>query len=194
VTGSANYFNNLADEGYGPMTVRAHNAALGYTQTFGAATVMDLRVGINRFSAFRPSNGLVLLGHKTSTLPASRPERTLRRYDTTSCQGTLRTRGLFHAAAGRYPVAVIYDGQADCFVPKCRGRKKEAGDTRWSVSLEGIATACCRGCQKEQVSCRGESRASRVTCGCLARLAALPTACIDEVDFDTNAHAEEHPQ
>jgi len=58
VAGSANYFNNLADEGYGPMTVHAHNAALGYTQTLGAATVLELRAGINRFSAFRPSNGL----------------------------------------------------------------------------------------------------------------------------------------
>ena len=163
--------------------------------TRAQATYMpDTVPPVNRSRRNLSRSLLILLGHKTSTLPASRPERTLRRYDTTSCQGTLRTRGLFHAAAGRYPVAVIYDGQADCFVPKCRGRKKEAGDTRWSVSLEGIATACCRGCQKEQVSCRGESRASRVTCGCLARLAALPTACIDEVDFDTNAHAEEHPQ
>ncbi|MEO7146042.1 MAG: carboxypeptidase-like regulatory domain-containing protein [Bryobacteraceae bacterium] len=58
VAGSPNYFNNLADEGYGPMTVRAHNAALGYTQTLGDATVLELRAGINRFSALRPSNGL----------------------------------------------------------------------------------------------------------------------------------------
>jgi Carboxypeptidase regulatory-like domain len=58
VSGSANYFGNLADEGYGPMTVRAHNAALGYTQTLGASTVLELRAGINRFSAYRPSNGL----------------------------------------------------------------------------------------------------------------------------------------
>jgi len=58
VAGSPNYFNNLADEGYGPMTVHSHNAAVGYTQTFGSATVLDLRAGVNRFSAFRPSNGL----------------------------------------------------------------------------------------------------------------------------------------
>jgi hypothetical protein len=58
VAGSANYFNNLADEGYGPMTVHSHNAALGYTQTLGAASVLELRAGVNRFSAFRPSNGL----------------------------------------------------------------------------------------------------------------------------------------
>ena len=58
VAGSPNYFNNLADEGYGPMTVHSQNAAIGYTQTFGSATVMDLRAGVNRFSAFRPSNGL----------------------------------------------------------------------------------------------------------------------------------------
>ncbi len=58
VAGSPNYFRNLADEGYGPMTVHAHNAALGYTQTLGTATVLELRAGVNRFSALRPSNGL----------------------------------------------------------------------------------------------------------------------------------------
>jgi hypothetical protein len=58
VAGSPNYFNNLADQGYGPMTVHSQNAAIGYTQTFGSATVLDLRAGVNRFSAFRPSNGL----------------------------------------------------------------------------------------------------------------------------------------
>lgn len=70
VAGSPNYFGNLADEGFGPMTVHAHNAALGYTQTLGAATVLELRAGINRFSALRPSNGL---GFNLTTLglPAS---------------------------------------------------------------------------------------------------------------------------
>ncbi len=58
VAGSPNYYNNLADTGYGPMTVHAQNIALGYTQAFGTATVMDLRLGVNRFTAFRPSNGL----------------------------------------------------------------------------------------------------------------------------------------
>ncbi len=70
VAGSPNYFNNLADEGYGPMTVRAHNGVIGYTQTIGAATVLELRAAVNRFSAFRPSNGL---GFKITDLgmPAS---------------------------------------------------------------------------------------------------------------------------
>ncbi|MGI8990498.1 MAG: carboxypeptidase regulatory-like domain-containing protein [Bryobacteraceae bacterium] len=70
VAGSPNYFNNLADEGYGPMTVHSQNAALGYTQTFGSSTVLEIRGGINRFSAFRPSNGL---GFKLTDLglPAS---------------------------------------------------------------------------------------------------------------------------
>jgi hypothetical protein len=70
VAGSPNYYNNLADTGFGPMTVHSHNVALGYTQTLGAATVLDLRAGINRFTAFRPSNGL---GFKLTTLglPAS---------------------------------------------------------------------------------------------------------------------------
>jgi hypothetical protein len=61
VAGSPNYFRNLADEGYGPMTVHAQNAAIGYTHTYGASTVLDLRAGVNRFSALRPSNGLGFL-------------------------------------------------------------------------------------------------------------------------------------
>jgi hypothetical protein len=70
VAGSPNYYRNLADVGFGPMTVHAHNAALGYTQTLGTATVLELRAGINRFSALRPSKGL---GYKLTTLglPAS---------------------------------------------------------------------------------------------------------------------------
>ncbi len=70
VAGSANYFNNLADEGYGPMTVHSQNAAIGYTQTFGSSTVLEIRGGVNRFEAFRPSNGL---GFKITDLglPAS---------------------------------------------------------------------------------------------------------------------------
>lgn len=73
VAGSPNYYRNLADVGFGPMTVHAHNAALGYTQTLGTATVLELRAGINRFSALRPSNGL---GYKLTTLgclPAQKP-------------------------------------------------------------------------------------------------------------------------
>jgi hypothetical protein len=69
VAGSPNYYNNLADTGYGPMTVHAQNIALGYTQALGAASVVDLRVGVNRFSAFRPSNGLGFLLTKLG-LPA----------------------------------------------------------------------------------------------------------------------------
>lgn len=65
VAGSPNYYNNLADTGFGPMTVHAHNAAFGYTQTLGAATVLELRAGVNRFNALRPSNGL---GFKLTTL------------------------------------------------------------------------------------------------------------------------------
>ena len=45
----------------GPFAERA----LGYSQTFGSATVLDLRAGVNRFTAFRPSNGL---GFKLTTL------------------------------------------------------------------------------------------------------------------------------
>jgi hypothetical protein len=65
VAGSPNFYNNLADTGYGPMTVHSQNAAIGYNQTFNSATVLDLHAGVNRFTAFRPSNGL---GFKLTTL------------------------------------------------------------------------------------------------------------------------------
>jgi hypothetical protein len=65
VAGSPNFFGNLADNGFGPMTVHSHNLALGYTQTIGSATVVELRAGVNRFNALRPSNGL---GFKLTTL------------------------------------------------------------------------------------------------------------------------------
>lgn len=57
VAGSPNYWHSLADQGFGPNTVHAQNAALGYTQTFGSSTVLELRGGVNRFGAFRPPNG-----------------------------------------------------------------------------------------------------------------------------------------
>lgn len=65
VAGSPNFYSNLADTGFGPMTVHAHNVAIGYTQTLGTATVLELRLGVNRFNALRPSNGL---GFKLTTL------------------------------------------------------------------------------------------------------------------------------
>jgi len=65
VAGSPNFFGNLADNGFGPMTVHSQNAAIGYTQTLGAASVLEVRLGVNRFNALRPSNGL---GFKLSTL------------------------------------------------------------------------------------------------------------------------------
>ncbi len=65
VGGSPNFFGNLADNGFGPMTVHSHNLALGYTQTLGTSTVMELRFGVNRFNALRPSNGL---GFKLTSL------------------------------------------------------------------------------------------------------------------------------
>ena len=58
ISGAINYFKNPADEGYGDFTVDGHNAAIGYTETVGTATVIDLRVGFNRFGAVRPSMGL----------------------------------------------------------------------------------------------------------------------------------------
>ena len=47
------------------MQVSVHNGVLGYTQTIGALTVVDLRVMYNRFQAYRPSQGL---GFQLTTL------------------------------------------------------------------------------------------------------------------------------
>lgn len=57
VYGDANLFGNPADEGGGTMTATGNNAVLGYTQTFGSGTVLDLRAGLNRFVASRPTQG-----------------------------------------------------------------------------------------------------------------------------------------
>jgi hypothetical protein len=65
VAGSPNYFHNLADNGLGPMNVHAHNGVIGYTQSLGSSTVLELRAGANRFTALRPSNGL---GFKVTSL------------------------------------------------------------------------------------------------------------------------------
>jgi len=56
--GDPNIFGNPADEGFGTLTAGGHNATLGYTQTIGSGTVLDLRAGFNRFVAYRPSQGL----------------------------------------------------------------------------------------------------------------------------------------
>ena len=56
--GDPNIFGNKADEGFGTLVAGGHNAVLGYTQTIGSGTVLDLRAGFNRFVAYRPSQGL----------------------------------------------------------------------------------------------------------------------------------------
>lgn len=53
-SGALNYFNNKAANAYGTMDWKTHNAVLDYTQTF-ASTVVDIRGGVNRFVAYRPS-------------------------------------------------------------------------------------------------------------------------------------------
>ena len=63
--GDPNYYGNDAGSGDGNMVVSVHNGVLGYTQTIGALTVVDLRVMYNRFQAYRPSQGL---GFQLTTL------------------------------------------------------------------------------------------------------------------------------
>ena len=53
--GDINYFNNPAINTWGTMQWTSHNAVLDYTQTFSSTTIMDIRAGVNRFVAFRPS-------------------------------------------------------------------------------------------------------------------------------------------
>lgn len=55
--GDINYWNNPAIQTAGTLAWTAHNAQLDYIQTFGNATVLNLRAGFGRFAAFRPSFG-----------------------------------------------------------------------------------------------------------------------------------------
>jgi len=53
--GDLNFWNNPATPVTGSMTWTSHNGQVDYTQTIGSSTVLDVRVGANRFTAFRPS-------------------------------------------------------------------------------------------------------------------------------------------
>jgi len=55
--GDFNYYGNAAQPSNGTMIWSSHNGVLGLTQTLSANTVLDLRAGINRFVANRPSFG-----------------------------------------------------------------------------------------------------------------------------------------
>ncbi len=55
--GDFNYWNNPAMPTFGTMVWTSHNGVLGYTQTFGTGSVLDLRAGFDRFVANRPSFG-----------------------------------------------------------------------------------------------------------------------------------------
>ena len=57
---------------------------------------------------------------------------------------------LRRAAARKQPVAAMYDGQPVCFVRMCWAGR-QAGAMRWSIRLEGGATADCRWRRQRQV-------------------------------------------
>ena len=56
-SGDLNSWNSPATPTNGLMTWDSHDAVVDYTQTFGSSTVLDLRGGMNRFVASRPSYG-----------------------------------------------------------------------------------------------------------------------------------------
>ena len=56
--GTQNYYGNLAGTAYGNGTVDAHNIALGYTQTFGPKTVLELHAGWSLTEVLSPSQGV----------------------------------------------------------------------------------------------------------------------------------------
>jgi len=56
-SGDYNYWQNAAMPTFGTMAWTSHNAVLGYTETFGSSTVLDLRAGGDRFAADRPTFG-----------------------------------------------------------------------------------------------------------------------------------------
>jgi hypothetical protein len=53
--GAINYFGNPAYTNYGTMDWTTHNVVMDYTQTLSGSTVFDIRGGVSRFTAFRPS-------------------------------------------------------------------------------------------------------------------------------------------
>ena len=54
VSGADNYYGNMANSNCcGPFKNTGHNAVLGYTQSFGATTVLDARVAFNRYQGIR---------------------------------------------------------------------------------------------------------------------------------------------
>ena len=53
--GAIDYFKGPATNAYGDMDWATHNAVLDYTQTLSNSTVIDIRGGVNRFVAYRPS-------------------------------------------------------------------------------------------------------------------------------------------
>jgi hypothetical protein len=57
VQGDANLWDSPAEPTTGALVAISHNAVLGYTQTFGSSSVLDLHAGINRFTALRPGWG-----------------------------------------------------------------------------------------------------------------------------------------
>ena len=55
ISGDYDYWGNYATPTTGTMTWGSHNVALDYTNTISSSTVFNGRIGVNRFSAFRPS-------------------------------------------------------------------------------------------------------------------------------------------
>lgn len=63
--GAANFWGNAADTSLGDSKTKVHNGVFGYTQMFGAATVLDVRLGANWISNPRPTPSL---GFKLTSL------------------------------------------------------------------------------------------------------------------------------
>jgi hypothetical protein len=56
-SGDVNWWGNAASPVYGNLPTNAKSGVLGYTETFGSSTVLDLRAAYNRFTASRTSFG-----------------------------------------------------------------------------------------------------------------------------------------
>ena len=57
-SGEYDYWKNLATPTFGTMFWGSHNAALDYTNALTSSTVINARLGMNRFDALRPSFAL----------------------------------------------------------------------------------------------------------------------------------------
>jgi hypothetical protein len=102
---------------------------------------------------------------------------------------------LRRAAAGRQPVAAVYDGLPRLLCPMCWAGK-QAGSTRSSISLEEVATAAYQWRQMEWApGAASPWRNSAMRADAWHTQPRAPRQTwMDEIDFDADAQSGDNPQ